>query len=254
MRFQHALRLICPKCNAELRHIGLDYEKPTETYLCKPNGHIFTDAEVEAVCIACGEKFKPKDLIDRNIYSYELTGRAEDVVQMGQLEPTQIDPLLLDKQVGLYHYAYFERELGTEVKRSERHKHPFGLLIIGIDYYEDLVKKFGRADALQFMATVGRVIKEMMRVSDIPARYKAENIIMMLSETPGKGCTAFLKRLRERLEQVKLSRTDVKISISTGIGLFPEHGETSEALLAATEQAFERAKDTGRDLIAESKK
>ena len=254
MQFQHGLRLICPKCHAELRHIGLDYEKPAETFLCRPNSHIFADPEVEATCIACGGKFKPKDLIDRNIYAYELTGRAEDVVQLGQLEPTQIDPLLLDKQVGLYHYTYFERELATEIKRSTRHKHPFGLIIIGIDFYEDYIKKFGRADALQFMGTLGQVIREMMRMSDIPARYKAENIIMLLSETPAAGCAAFLKRLRERLAQAKFARTDVTMSISAGMGVFPEHGEAPETLLAATEAAFERARNTSRDLIAEKKK
>jgi diguanylate cyclase (GGDEF)-like protein len=253
-QFQHGLRLICPKCRAELRHIGLDYEKPTETFLCRPNGHLFTDPEVEAACVACGAKFKPKDLINRNVYSYELTGRAEDVVQLGQLEPTQIDPLLIDKQVGLYHYAYIERELATEVKRSARHKHQFSLIILGIDFYEDYIKKFGRADALQFMATLGQVIREMMRMSDVPARHKAENIIMLLSETPAVGCAAFLKRLRERLAQVKFTRTDVKMSISAGISVFPEHGETPEAMLAATEAAFERAKNTSRDLIAEKKK
>jgi diguanylate cyclase (GGDEF)-like protein len=253
-QFQHGLRLICPKCNAELRHIGLDYEKPTETFLCRQNGHVFTDPDVEAACVACGAKFKPKDLINRNVYAYELTGRAEDVVQLGQLEPTQIDPLLLDKQTGIYHHSYFERELATEIKRSERHKHPFGLIIIGIDFYEDLIKKFGRADALQYMGMVGRVIREMIRMSDIPARYKAENIIMLLSETPAKGCGSFMKRLRDRLASVKLARTDVQISISGGIGMFPENGETAEALLAGTEAAFERAKNTGRDLIAEKKK
>jgi diguanylate cyclase (GGDEF)-like protein len=249
-QFQQGLRLICPKCRAELRHIGLDYEKPTETYLCRVNGHIFTEPDVEAVCVACGGKFSPKDLIDRSIYSYELTGRAEDVVQMGQLEPTQIDPLLLDRQVGLYHFAYFERELATEISRSTRHKHPFGLIVLGIDFYEDFVKKFGRSDALQYLATLGQVIREMMRMSDVPARHKTQNVAMLLSETPRDGCVAFLKRLRERLEHVKLPRTDVKIAISAGISVFPEHGEEGATLLAAAEEAFERAMNTGRDLIA----
>ena len=253
-QFQHGLRLVCPKCRAELRHIGLDYEKPTETYLCSINGHVFTEPDVETACVACGAKFPPKDLINRNIYSYELTGRVEDVVQMGQLEPTQIDPLLLDQQVGLYHFAYFERELAMEISRSKRHKHPFGLIILGIDFYEDFVVKFGRADALQYLATLGQVIREVMRMSDIPARYKMQNVVMMLYETPGEGCSAFLKRLRERLEHVKLPRTDVNLAISAGISVFPDHGEDAETLLAAADEAFERANNTTRDFIAEKKK
>lgn len=253
-QFQHGLRLICPKCQAELRHIGLDYEKPTETFLCHPNGHVFTDPEVIAACVACGGKFKPKDLIERAIYTYGLTGRAEDVVQMGQLEPTEIDPLLMDKQVGLYHYAYFERALATEVKRSSRHKHPFGVIIIGIDFYDELVKKFGRADALQYVAAIGQVLREMMRMSDVPARFKADSVIMLLSETPATGCAAFLRRLRERLGKVKFSRTDVALAVSAGICVFPDHGETPEDLLAAAQEAFERARNTGKDLIAGKRK
>lgn len=250
-QFQHGLRFICPKCHAELRHIGLDYEKPTETYLCRISGHIFSEPDVETVCVACGAKHPPKDLINRNIYTYELTGRAEDVVQLGQLEPTRMDPLLLDRQVGLYHFAYFERELITEISRSTRHKHPFSLIILGIDFYDDFVKKFGRADSLQYLATIGQVVREIMRMSDIPARHKTQNIVMLLSETPAKGCAAFLKRLRERLENVKLPRTDVSLSVSAGIAIFPDHGEDKDSLLAAAEEAYERAQNTGRDLIAE---
>ncbi len=250
-QFQQGLKLACPKCRAELRHIGLDYEKPAETFICNENGHVFTDPAVEAFCLACGDKFDPKDLIVRNIYSYTLTGRAEDAVQMGQLEPAEIDPVLLDSQMGVYHYAFFERQLNTEVSRSQRHKHRFSIVLMGLDYYEEYINKLGRSEALAYLRVLAQVVRELRRVSDVPARFEKDKIVVLLSETPAEGAAGFIKRIRERLKEVKVPRTDVKLSFSAGVISYPELGETAEELLEGAKNAYNRAQNSGKDTIAE---
>ena len=253
-QFQHGMKFICPKCRAELRHIGLDYEKPAETFLCNVNGHVFTDPAVEAYCLACGDKFEPKDLNLRNVYAYTLTGRAEDAVQSGSIEPADIDPLLLDPHLGIYHNSYFERELETEIGRSKRYGHRFSLLAIGLDYYEDFVKKLGRSEALGYLRILAQAAREMIRISDTPARLDKDKIIVLLSETPPEGAVSMTARLRKRLGEIKLPRTDIKLSFSTGISGYPEFGETPEELVESARIAYNRAQNSGKETIAEKPK
>jgi len=250
-QFQQGMKFICPKCRAELRHIGLDYEKPAETFLCNVNGHVFTDPGVEAYCLACGDKFEPKDLNLRNVYAYTLTGRAEDAVQSGSIEPAEIDPLLLDPHLGIYHHSYFERELDTEVGRSKRYGHRFSLLVMGLDYYDDFINKLGRSEALQYLRVLSQATREMIRISDTPARLDKDKIIVLLSETPPEGAVSLTARLRKRLDEIKLPRTDVKISFSTGISGYPEFGETAAELVESAKIAYNRAQNSGKETIAE---
>ncbi|MBR1787559.1 MAG: hypothetical protein IJ762_00005 [Bacteroidaceae bacterium] len=38
--------LRCPKCRHRLRHIGVDYDRPTDTYSCQECGHTFLHSEI----------------------------------------------------------------------------------------------------------------------------------------------------------------------------------------------------------------
>lgn len=75
--------LVCPKCNRMLRHIGVDYDKPSLIYNCRNCSHVFQEPVMEAFCFAC-KKMTPIDaLIDVPIYSYELTPIGEETAQSG---------------------------------------------------------------------------------------------------------------------------------------------------------------------------
>lgn len=58
---QGALR--CPKCVTTLRHIGVDYDRPLEKYLCLSCHARFMEAAVLARCHECGQASKPDDLV-----------------------------------------------------------------------------------------------------------------------------------------------------------------------------------------------
>ena len=45
--FRHGVDLVCPKCDEKLRHMGMDYEKPSDTYRCHACGYVFTESRVE---------------------------------------------------------------------------------------------------------------------------------------------------------------------------------------------------------------
>src|SRR5262249_49631791 len=42
-RFARGSRLVCPKCDRELKHIGVDYEKPAQSFSCRPCGAAFRE-------------------------------------------------------------------------------------------------------------------------------------------------------------------------------------------------------------------
>jgi len=75
--------LVCPKCNRMLRHIGVDYDKPSLIYNCKNCSHVFQEPVMEAACFVCKKNNSIDALIDVPVYSYELTPIGEETAQSG---------------------------------------------------------------------------------------------------------------------------------------------------------------------------
>ena len=66
-------QLQCPKCDKHLRHIGIDYDKPSSVYNCGTCDHHFQVSEVLAECHSCNHVNGLEELIEVTIYDYELT-------------------------------------------------------------------------------------------------------------------------------------------------------------------------------------
>ena len=65
--------LRCPKCRRFLRHIGVDYDRPSNVYTCKECGHAFLHTQMKVYCPVCMKKSRPSELLPQDLYSYELT-------------------------------------------------------------------------------------------------------------------------------------------------------------------------------------
>lgn len=65
--------LRCPKCHHFLRHIGVDYDRPSNVYNCMECGHTFLHTRMKVYCADCKKMSRPSDLVAQDLYSYELT-------------------------------------------------------------------------------------------------------------------------------------------------------------------------------------
>ena len=68
--------LRCPKCHQFLRHIGVDYDRPSSVYTCQECSHTFLHTRMKVYCSSCQKNFRPSDLLATDIYSYEFTSEG----------------------------------------------------------------------------------------------------------------------------------------------------------------------------------
>ncbi|QNP49050.1 TackOD1 domain-containing metal-binding protein [Diaphorobacter aerolatus] len=76
-------KLVCPQCNAHLRHIGVDYDRPLTQYACADCHHAFVEASVQVRCLDCGELAEPDALDVRGIAPLRLTARGRAAMREG---------------------------------------------------------------------------------------------------------------------------------------------------------------------------
>ncbi len=65
--------LRCPKCHVLLRHIGVDYDKPSAIYTCNQCEESFMYPDMRVLCSSCKRSLTTDDLLSRDVTEYEFT-------------------------------------------------------------------------------------------------------------------------------------------------------------------------------------
>ncbi len=90
--------LRCPKCKHFLRHIGVDYDKPSSVYSCKECGNSFMYPNMNVYCTTCKRTHTTEELREVNIEEFEFTPE-------GIRAFASTDYKLVVSQVGFYGYS-----------------------------------------------------------------------------------------------------------------------------------------------------
>jgi archaellum biogenesis ATPase FlaH len=81
--FEREGKLMCQKCNTELKQLGVDYRKIGVGYRCD-NKHFFSLPKIVFICAQCREQFTLNEAELQTQYSYELTNAGKrKAVQAG---------------------------------------------------------------------------------------------------------------------------------------------------------------------------
>lgn len=90
--FEKNDKLICPKCDKELRHIGIDYDKPSEVNQCNDCGHQSQESTMKALCVDCGTENDLQYLQTRSISQYQMTAFGQDLAIGGfkKFDPKEV--------------------------------------------------------------------------------------------------------------------------------------------------------------------
>ena len=157
---------------------------------------------------------------------------------------------ITDALTGLYNRQHLMETLSGEVTRSKRNDHTFALLVADIDHFKRINDTFGHQKGDEVLRLLGKVFRETIRSCDYVARYGGEEFILMLPEVGTAGGLEVAERIRERVAQERIPPKGDQITISIGMAMFPEHGDSPEELFQRADQALYAAKTAGRNRVA----
>ncbi|MBI4716109.1 MAG: diguanylate cyclase [Nitrospirae bacterium] len=154
-----------------------------------------------------------------------------------------------DGLTGLYNHREFQKRLEEEVRRSLRHGHTLSLLMMDIDNFKRFNDTHGHPVGDTALQTIGKIILQEIRLSDMAARYGGEEISVILPETGPVEARFLAERVREKIRSTPLPvpGSFAAITVSIGIAAFPEDAGNRETLIDAADQALYFAKRGGRD-------
>jgi len=163
---------------------------------------------------------------------------------------------LTDPLTGSYNRRYLIENLPGEIKKAQRYKSSFSLVICDLDHFKKVNDKYGHQGGDEVLITFVQSIKGAFRNDiDWVARYGGEEFIIALPETSANGAQTFAERLRNAIaDKVILSEgKEIRITASFGVTGFDAHTSTElisvEDLIRKADKSLYQAKAEGRNRV-----
>jgi diguanylate cyclase (GGDEF)-like protein len=233
--------LVNARPSAEFEAAGLDKATTLQSALVAPL--VFSDRFIGTLAVYSTQAdFYTDDhrrLLDR------VSEQASAVIHNSIVfEQTQEDSLT-DPLTGLPNTRFMFMHLTRELSRAERLKAEVALLVMDLDNFKEINDNHGHHVGDRALREVATVLRAGIRPYDICVRYAGDEFIVVLS-----GCAAE----EAELKRVELQRTvdevlfearpgrRLPLAISIGAAIYPQDGDSYEALLATADSRMYRDK------------
>lgn len=140
-----------------------------------------------------------------------------------------------DPLTGLANYRKLIDTLDVEIKRFDRTRRSFAVLLLDLNELKKVNDVHGHLAGSRALCRLAEVLRAHCREIDTPARFGGDEFAVVLPETDSQQARQIAARIRERLAS---DGESPPISVSVGSAVFPGDGETIEKLLSAADRAL----------------
>src|ERR1700730_521890 len=212
--FTQGRLLVCPKCHRELRHLGVDYDKPGMIVMCRTCKATNSEPVVRFACLDCSAATPSADAASTDWYNYDLTEDGILALRQGHLPGFDIGPLLEGRPRAFSPQEF--RLIATEVARvAARYSRPFTVARFKMNV-EELRRQIGSVETdIVFRKSVDAIV-EALRTSDFVSTAGANSIVVGFPETAAAGVAPIVERIRSTIRNATAVALDLAVDVAEG--------------------------------------
>lgn len=146
---------------------------------------------------------------------------------------------------------FYERAQ-QEVARAKRSGKAFSLMLLDVDYFKKINDQYGHAGGDEVLRRLSRVLTELLREVDSPARLGGEEFVVLMPETPLEGARTVAERVRARMQEAVVELGDgrlIRFTVSIGLAQWADDEDGIDVPLHRADEALYRAKAGGRNQV-----
>jgi diguanylate cyclase (GGDEF)-like protein len=157
-----------------------------------------------------------------------------------------------DPLTGLFSQRVFRDLVAYEVKRANRHKYEFALLVIDCDNFKPINDTYGHSFGDEFLKHFAFLLEDTKRDEDILSRYGGDEFTLVLPQTSHKEAYTVAQRVLQKVQEFELASPDgtiTSMTVSIGMSLYPEHSQNPKELFDIADSMMYKAKYEGKNAI-----
>lgn len=253
-----------PEANIYCDHVKSSQPPFPDYSLCVPIiaqrqilGLIHLEAKLSLSKSSC-ENFRFENLSAQELKDKEqlaITMSEQIALALSNLKMREflIQQSIRDPLTGLYNRRYLEESLGREITRAQRRKSPLGIIMMDIDFFKSINDTYGHEAGDAVLKALSNLLQFRVRGEDIVCRYGGDEFTIIMPGAPLEIVSQRADQLRQIAEhqlRIKVDNQSVgPITLSCGVAVFPDHGNSGDAVLQMADSALLAAKQKGRNRV-----
>ena len=190
--------LNCPKCSKRLRHIGVDYDKPSVLHHCKNCLTSFQDYFVNARCMSCSHDNPVERLAPVEVYRYKLTKKGEYAAINGFVST----PKDIEEIIGTVKYDTFKTMCKYEIERIRQTEGNSNIVGINIVNSGTVFSKISSNAQKELLRDLVSSIRASLRSSDVITFHSSSIILVSMNDIPERIAERIAKDIMKILQKL----------------------------------------------------
>jgi len=153
-----------------------------------------------------------------------------------------------DFLTGLPNRMLLNDRLTQAIASAHRHRRSLAVLVLDLDHFKQINDSLGHAIGDQLLRSIAGRLVACVRSSDTVSRQGGDEFVILLSEVTRAEDAALTadKILAAASRPHRIDHKDLQVTVSVGVGVYPDDGSDAETLLKNADLALFHAKVHGR--------
>jgi len=138
--------------------------------------------------------------------------------------------------------------LTQAIASAQRHRKSLAVLFLDVDHFKHINDSLGHAIGDQLLQSIAQRLVACVRHSDTVSRHGGDEFVVLLTEvTRAEDAALTANKILAAVSRPHLiGPQDLHVTVSVGIGVYPDDGADAETLLQNADIALFQAKAQGR--------
>lgn len=155
---------------------------------------------------------------------------------------------LHDTLTALPNRVMLDQQLSTQIKQATLYDQPFALMFMDLDGFKAVNDTWGHHVGDRLLVAVAERLRTQLDADILLARLGGDEFVMLCPQYAATQAEALAQRLVHSIDApFELDRYSLRVSLSIGIVIFPQHGRSPQEMMFNADSAMYHTKHSGRN-------
>ena len=180
-----------------------------------------------------------------------IDSTIQDISKQKRSEEKLFQLAHIDALTGLSNRYSFMSRLETSIQKASRYKHKCAVLFLDLDGFKGINDSYGHSAGDLVLTVTAQRLKNIIRKSDLVARMGGDEFTIIIEDFDNVRALNILgkKIIQAVSKNIPLQDTELSLTTSIGISIYPDDAPNLETLLKNADNAMYRAKELGKNTL-----